>query len=113
MVSWGLGRRRMRRTVVVELVAPQDEGKEDGIQRPFLLDDEGADDQEARGDVYPVEILARKQGVGHVDGFLVGYWTVVFCFLNKPRIAVSAMIKGSFAARGGVYLCDNLSGFGR
>ena len=64
----------MRRTVVVELVAPQDEGKEDGIQRPFLLDYEGADDQEARGDVYPVEILARKQGVGHVDGFFVGYW---------------------------------------
>ena len=71
MVSWDDGNgpgAGLRHTVVVELDAPQEDGNQDSIRRPFLLDDEGADDQEARGNVYPVKILARKQRVGHVDG---------------------------------------------
>lgn len=73
MVSWDDEKRAgLRHTAVVELDAPQEDGDKDGIGRPFLLDDEGADNQEAGGDVYPVKVLARKQRVGHVEGFFLG-----------------------------------------
>lgn len=83
MVSWDDEKRAgLRHTAVVELDAPQEDGDKDGIGRPFLLDDEGADNQEAGGDVYPVKVLARKQRVGHVEGFFGGL------FLHKSLESV-------------------------
>jgi len=49
------------RTAVEELDGAQGDAQQQSVRGPLALDNGGAHDEEAEGDVDPVNVLARKQ----------------------------------------------------
>ena len=86
------------RTGVEELERAQGDAQQQGVGSPFPLHDGRSQDEQADGYVYPVEVLAREQRVGH-------------CVRSAVSLSLSSLLLLLPSSGPGVWLSRELAGW--